>query len=93
MKQLYLVRDIVTGIRRGYSFIENEEDYSARKVFVQANTSLQDGSEIFVDFERERIVKSLVSRRRRRGFGENKASGELSFVGRDRPFKKPIIVN
>ncbi|XP_036365740.1 U11/U12 small nuclear ribonucleoprotein 35 kDa protein-like isoform X1 [Octopus sinensis] len=93
IKQLRLVRDIVTGFTRGYGFIEYEEEYSARKAFVQANKSLLDGSEIFVDFERERILKNWVPRRLGGGFGGNKESGQLRFGGRDRPFKKPIIVN
>lgn len=92
IKRLRLVRDIVTGFSRGYGFIEYEDEYSARKAFVQANKTLLDGSEIFVDYERERILKNWVPRRLGGGFGGNKESGQLRFGGRDRPFKKPIIV-
>ena len=92
IKRLRLVRDLVTGFSRGYGFIEYEEEYSARKAFVQANKTLLDGSEIFVDYERERILKNWVPRRLGGGFGGNKESGQLRFGGRDRPFKKPIIV-
>lgn len=93
IKRLRLVRDIVTGFSRGYGFIEYEDVYSARKAFFQMNKTLLDGSEIFVDYELERTLKNWVPRRLGGGFGGKKESGQLRFGGRDRPFKKPILVD
>lgn len=57
-----------------------------------ANKLIIDGSEIFVDFEIQRTLRNWVPRRLGGGFGGKKESGQLRYGGKDRPFKKPIII-
>lgn len=68
-----------------------------------------DGSKLMVEFERERLMKDWIPRRLGGGeeeaasealsinfligVGGKKESGQLRFGGRDRPFKKPIVLN
>lgn len=88
-----LVRDIVTGTPKGYAFIEYEQESSAEEAYKKLNKFNLDGNEIFVDFECERLLKGWKPRRLGGGFGGRKESGQLRFGGRDRPFRKPIIID
>ncbi|CAH1116547.1 unnamed protein product [Phaedon cochleariae] len=90
LRRFRLVRDIVTGMPKGYAFIEYESERSAEEAYRKANKINIDGSTIFVDFECERLLKEWKPRRLGGGFGGRKESGQLRFGGRDRPFKKPI---
>ncbi|XP_062515157.1 U11/U12 small nuclear ribonucleoprotein 35 kDa protein-like [Corticium candelabrum] len=92
IKRFRLVRDIVTGLSRGYAFFEYEQQSSAKTAYRDANKAVIDGREIFVDFECERTLRGWIPRRLGGGFGGKKESGQLRFGGRDRPFRKPIIV-
>lgn len=88
-----VVRDIVTGMPKGYAFIEYESESSAEDAYRKAYKMKVDGNELFIDFECERLLKGWKPRRLGGGFGGKKESGQLRFGGRDRPFKKPIVMH
>ncbi|KAF2893698.1 hypothetical protein ILUMI_12471 [Ignelater luminosus] len=90
LKRFRLVKDIVTGIPKGYAFIEYETERAAEDAYRKAYKMYLDGQAIFVDFECERLLKGWKPRRLGGGFGGRKESGQLRFGGRDRPFRKPI---
>ncbi|XP_023025075.2 U11/U12 small nuclear ribonucleoprotein 35 kDa protein [Leptinotarsa decemlineata] len=90
LRRFRLVRDIVTGMPKGYAFIEYESESSAEDAYRNANRLNIDGNIIFVDFECERLLKGWKPRRLGGGFSGKKESGQLRFGGRDRPFKKPV---
>lgn len=90
LRRFRLVKDIVTGMPKGYAFIEYEQESSAEDAYREANKMNLDGNIIFVDFECERLLKGWKPRRLGGGFCGKKESGQLRFGGRDRPFKKPI---
>lgn len=92
LRRFRLVKDIVTGMPKGYAFIEYEQESSAEEAYREANKINLDGNIIFVDFECERLLKNWKPRRLGGGFGGKKESGQLRFGGRDRPFRKPIIL-
>lgn len=80
----------MTGMPKGYAFIEYENELDAEEAYCKTNKMNIDGNIIFVDFECERLLKGWRPRRVGGGFGGKKESGQLRFGGRDRPFKKPI---
>lgn len=90
IRQLRLVRDIVTGFSKRYAFIEYKEERSLIRARRDANKLVVDQHEVFVDLEQERALKGWVPRRLGGGLGGKKESGQLRFGGRDRPFRKPI---
>ncbi|CAH0551903.1 unnamed protein product [Brassicogethes aeneus] len=92
IRRFRLVKDIVTGIPKGYAFVEYESEADAEEAYKNANRIVVDGNFIFVDFECERLLKGWKPRRLGGGFGGKKESGQLRFGGRDRPFKKPIAL-
>ncbi|XP_050303238.1 U1 small nuclear ribonucleoprotein 70 kDa-like [Anthonomus grandis grandis] len=92
IKRFRLVRDVVTGMPKGYGFIEYEDEQSAEQAYRYADKMVIDGRPVFVDFECERLLKGWKPRRLGGGFGGKKESGQLRFGGRDRPFKKPIAL-
>lgn len=54
LKRFRMVKDIVTGMSKGYAFVEYEEEQAAEEAYRLANKMVVDGSAIFVDFECER---------------------------------------
>ncbi|XP_028828627.1 U11/U12 small nuclear ribonucleoprotein 35 kDa protein isoform X2 [Denticeps clupeoides] len=90
IRQLRLVRDIVTGFSKGYAFVEYKEERSVVRAQRDAFRLVVDQHELFVDFEQERTLKGWIPRRLGGGQGGKKESGQLRFGGRDRPFRKPI---
>lgn len=90
IKQLRLVRDIITGYSRCYAFVEYHDHKEAEDAVWRGHKQEIDGCEVFVDYECERVLKGWVPRRLGGGFGGKKESGQLRFGGRDRPFRKPI---
>ncbi|KAK9875369.1 hypothetical protein WA026_007764 [Henosepilachna vigintioctopunctata] len=92
IKRFRLVKDIVTGMPKGYAFIEYEQECDAEEAYKKANKTVVDGKIIFVDFECERLLKGWKPRRLGGGFGGKKESGQLRFGGRDRPFRKPFVL-
>lgn len=93
IKRLRLVRDIVTGFSRCYAFIEYSDERAAYRAQKHMDKAIVDEKEIFVDFECERVLKEWVPRRLGGGLGGQKESGQLRFGGKNRPFKKPIMVD
>lgn len=93
IKKLRLVRDIVTGYSRCYAFIEYFDEDCAFKAQRDADKTIVDEKEIYVDFEVERTLKGWVPRRLGGGVGGKKASGQLRFGGKNRPFKKPFKIS
>lgn len=92
LRRFRLVKDIVTGMPKGYAFIEYESESAAEEAYCKAHKMNIDGNSIFVDFECERLLKGWKPRRFGGGFGGRKESGQLRFGGRDRPFRKPIAL-
>eukprot|EP00026_Physarum_polycephalum_P017981 Phypoly_transcript_19396.p1 GENE.Phypoly_transcript_19396~~Phypoly_transcript_19396.p1 ORF type:complete len:191 (+),score=15.89 Phypoly_transcript_19396:62-634(+) len=92
IRRLRLVRDIVTGMSRGYAFIEYYNEHDMRDAFRLAHRMVIDGATVMVEFERERCMPGWVPRRYGGGIGGKKESGQIRFGGRDRPFKKPFSV-
>ncbi|KAK3096724.1 hypothetical protein FSP39_002683 [Pinctada imbricata] len=92
IKRVRLVRDIVTGFSRCYSFVEFEDEKSAMRAHREGNNLEIDGHEVFVDFELERTLPGWIPRRKGGGFGGKKESGQLRFGGRDRPWREPILL-
>ncbi|CAD7681908.1 unnamed protein product [Nyctereutes procyonoides] len=82
IRRLRLVRDLVMGFSKGYAFFEHQEE---RALVI-------DQQEIFVDYDLEKTLKGWIPRRLGGGLGGKKESGQLRFGGRDRPFRKPIII-
>ncbi|XP_045453397.1 U11/U12 small nuclear ribonucleoprotein 35 kDa protein-like [Melitaea cinxia] len=88
-----LVRDIVTGKSKQYAFVEYESMSSLDRAFREMHKEYIDSSEIIVEREAERKLAGWRPRRLGGGFGGRKESGQLRFGCRDRPFRKPILVN
>ena len=91
IKHLRLVRDIVTGYSKRYAFIEFYDERSAYSATKNCKMML-DNTEIFVDNECERTMSGWIPRRLGGGFGGRKEAGQLRFGGRDKPFRRPIII-
>ncbi|ELU02850.1 hypothetical protein CAPTEDRAFT_133662 [Capitella teleta] len=93
IEHIRLIRDIVTGFSQGYAFVEYTEPNAACRASIEANKIVIDDKEIMVDMECERTMPGWVPRRLGGGLGGRKESGQLRFGGRDRPFKKPIMLH
>lgn len=92
IEKCQLIRDIVTGRSKGYGFVEFKHLRDAEDAYNRANKKYLDGSQIVVEFECSRSLTGWVPRRFGGGFGGKKESGQLRFGGRDRPFRKPIVL-
>ncbi|KNA03366.1 hypothetical protein SOVF_209910 [Spinacia oleracea] len=90
VKNLRIVRDIVTGASRGYAFIEYEREKEMRHAYEDAHHSFIDDSEIIVDYNRQQLMPGWIPRRLGGGLGGKKESGQLRFGGRERPFRAPL---
>eukprot|EP00268_Persea_americana_P063395 TRINITY_DN8220_c0_g1_i2.p1 TRINITY_DN8220_c0_g1~~TRINITY_DN8220_c0_g1_i2.p1 ORF type:complete len:253 (-),score=40.10 TRINITY_DN8220_c0_g1_i2:367-1125(-) len=90
VKNLRLVRDIVTGASRGYSFVQYETEREMRHAYEDAHHSMIDDSEIIVDYNRQQLMPGWIPRRLGGGLGGKKESGQLRFGGRERPFRAPL---
>ncbi|WCJ41411.1 U11/U12 small nuclear ribonucleoprotein 35 kDa protein [Euphorbia peplus] len=90
VKNLRLVRDIVTGASRGYGFVEFETDREMRRAYRDAHHSFIDDTEIIVDYNRQQLMPGWIPRRLGGGLGGRKESGQLRFGGRERPFRAPL---
>ena len=87
---LRLVRDIVTGLSKGYAFIEFKHRSTARQCYERAHNLIIDGRKILIDYEMGRNLEGWKPRRLGGGFGGNKEAGQLRFGCRDRPWKRAI---
>lgn len=90
VKNLRLVRHIVTGASRGYAFVEFEKERQMRRAYVDAHHSIVDNSEIIVDYNRQQLMPGWIPRRLGGGLGGRKESGQLRFGSRERPFRAPL---
>ncbi|KAK4784850.1 hypothetical protein SAY86_019218 [Trapa natans] len=90
VKNLRLVRHIVTGASRGYAFVEFETEKEMRRAYQDAHHSFLDDSEIIVDYNRQQLMQGWIPRRLGGGLGGKKESGQLRFGGRERPFRAPL---
>ncbi|KAF8393903.1 hypothetical protein HHK36_020103 [Tetracentron sinense] len=90
VKNLRLVRHIVTGASRGYAFVEYETEREMRRAYEDAHHSLIDDCEIIVDYNRQQLMPGWIPRRLGGGIGGKKESGQLRFGGRERPFRAPL---
>ncbi|XP_019082360.1 PREDICTED: U11/U12 small nuclear ribonucleoprotein 35 kDa protein isoform X2 [Camelina sativa] len=90
IKNLRLVRHIVTGSSRGYAFVEFESEKDMLRAYEDAHHSLIDGREIIVDYNRQQLMPGWIPRRLGGGLGGRKESGQLRFGGRERPFRAPL---
>ncbi|KAH9300799.1 hypothetical protein KI387_012382, partial [Taxus chinensis] len=90
VKNLRLVRHIVTGASRGYAFVEYETDKEMRHAYEAAHHSIIDGSQVIVDYNRQQLMPGWIPRRLGGGLGGRKESGQLRFGGRERPFRAPL---
>ncbi|XP_058094075.1 U11/U12 small nuclear ribonucleoprotein 35 kDa protein isoform X2 [Magnolia sinica] len=90
VKNLRLVRHIVTGASRGYAFVEYETEREMRHAYEDAHHSIIDDSEIIVDYNRQQLMPGWIPRRLGGGLGGKKESGQLRFGGRERPFRAPL---
>ncbi|PIA29721.1 hypothetical protein AQUCO_05800078v1 [Aquilegia coerulea] len=90
VKNLRLVRHIVTGASCGYAFVEFESDREMRRAYQDAHHSIIDDSEVIVDYNRQQLMPGWIPRRLGGGLGGKKESGQLRFGGRERPFRAPL---
>uniref|UniRef100_A0A7N0TNZ7 RRM domain-containing protein n=1 Tax=Kalanchoe fedtschenkoi TaxID=63787 RepID=A0A7N0TNZ7_KALFE len=90
VKNLRLVRHIVTGASRGYAFVEYQTEREMRCAYEEAHHSIIDDSEIIVDYNRQQLMPGWIPRRLGGGLGGKKESGQLRFGGRERPFRAPL---
>ncbi|GJV89627.1 U11/U12 small nuclear ribonucleoprotein 35 kDa protein [Tanacetum coccineum] len=90
VKNLRLVRHIVTGASQGYAFVEYESEREMRRAYEKAHHSIIDDSEIIVDYNRQQLMPGWIPRRLGGGLGGKKESGQLRFGGRERPFRAPL---
>ncbi|KAG2726076.1 hypothetical protein I3760_01G095200 [Carya illinoinensis] len=90
VRNLRLVRHIVTGASRGYAFVEYETEREMRRAYKDAHHSIIDDCEIIVDYNRQRLMPGWIPRRLGGGLGGKKESGQLRFGGREKPFRAPL---
>ncbi|XP_020576916.1 U11/U12 small nuclear ribonucleoprotein 35 kDa protein [Phalaenopsis equestris] len=90
VKNIRLVRDIVTGASRGYAFVEFETEREMRHAYMEAHHSFIDDTEVIVDYNRQLLMPGWIPRRLGGGLGGKKESGQLRFGGRERPFRAPL---
>ncbi|XP_022870061.1 U11/U12 small nuclear ribonucleoprotein 35 kDa protein [Olea europaea var. sylvestris] len=93
VKNLRLVRHIVTGASRGYGFVEFETEREMHRAYKDAHHTIIDDSEIIVDYNRQQLMPGWIPRRLGGGLGGKKESGQLRFGGRERPFRAPLYVH
>ncbi|KAL4587394.1 hypothetical protein LXL04_000263 [Taraxacum kok-saghyz] len=90
VKNLRLVRHIVTGASRGYAFVEYESEREMQRAYEKGHRSVIDDSEILVDYNRQQLMLGWIPRRLGGGLGGKKESGQLRFGGSERHFHAPL---
>lgn len=93
LEKCRLIRDIVTGISRGYAFVEFKYVEDARRALQDCNIIQIDGNHVVVESELGRKLQGWIPRRFGGGLGGRKESGQLRFGGIERPFRRPIPQN
>ena len=82
----------MTGLSKGYAFVEYKHRRTAREVYERANNKVIDGRKVLIDYELGRTLDGWKPRRLGGGFGGKKESGQLRFGCRDRPWRRPITL-
>ncbi|KAF9609021.1 hypothetical protein IFM89_012461 [Coptis chinensis] len=90
VKNLRLVRHIVTGASCGYAFVEFQSQREMRRAYQDVHHSIIDDIEIIVDYNRQQLMPGWIPQRLGGGLGGKKESGQLRFGGRERPFRAPL---
>jgi U11/U12 small nuclear ribonucleoprotein SNRNP35 len=93
IRQMRLVRDLITGQSKGYAFVEYEREKDAQRAHKESYKLIVDNRECIVEFELERTLPGWVPRRLGGGLGGRKESGQLRFGGRYKPFGEPYFSN
>ena len=92
IRNVRLIKDIVTGFSKCYAFVEFSNKYEADEACMHGNKTIIDDHEVLIDSEKERTLKGWIPRRLGGGIGGKRESGQLRFGGKDRPFKKPFQI-
>lgn len=93
VEKIRLIRDVVTGFSKGYCFVEYRRRRDAEHA-VRESAGLQiNGCPVLIDWEAGHQIKGWIPRRLGGGWGGRKESGQLRFGCRERPWKKPIVIN
>ena len=90
VRNVTVVRDIVTGVGKGYAFVEFRRERDLDKVIYECQSITFDGKPALLDYEVGRTLKGWIPRRLGGGWGGRKEAGQLRFGCRDRPWKDPI---
>lgn len=90
VKNLRLIRHIVTGASCGYAFVQFQSQRDMHRAYQDAHHTIIDDSEIIVDYNRQQLMPGWIPRRLGGGLGGKKESGQLRFGGRERPFRAPL---
>ncbi|XP_058807006.1 U11/U12 small nuclear ribonucleoprotein 35 kDa protein-like [Phymastichus coffea] len=88
-----VIYDVVTGQSNNYGFVEMKSERDAWKLARKEDHLVLYNHKLFVDFETSRTMKGWIPRRLGGGFGGKKESGQLRFGGKERPFKRPILID
>lgn len=84
-----LVKDIVTGMSKGYAFVELKHRGDVSKVLRDTKGLMVDGKEVVVEREAGRTLRGWKPRRLGGGWGGKKEAGQLRFGCVSRPWLKP----
>lgn len=90
IRNIRLVRDVVTGTSRRYAFVEYEKYRDMWRAFREANNIVIHDAAMLVEWNRQRLMPHWIPRRFGGGLGGTKTSGQLRFGGRARPFRAPL---
>uniref|UniRef100_A0A6A7FR21 U11/U12 small nuclear ribonucleoprotein 35 kDa protein n=1 Tax=Hirondellea gigas TaxID=1518452 RepID=A0A6A7FR21_9CRUS len=91
VKSVSVIRDIVSGIGKGYAFVEFYRERDVEKILYECKGLTFEGKEALLDYEVGRSLKGWVPRRLGGGWGGRKESGQLRFGCRDRPWRNPVL--
>ncbi|CAD5124431.1 DgyrCDS12713 [Dimorphilus gyrociliatus] len=91
LRNVRVVRDIVTGDSKNYAFVEFKHSSDAGNALKHCDGLHLEGNRIKVEQELERTLKGWVPRRLGGGLGGRKEAGQLRFGGKYRPWAKPIL--
>jgi len=93
LREVTLVRDIVTGLSKCYAFVEFRDRRDCRRAQRETHKLAFMGKQILVDYQHQHTLPGWIPRRLGGGFGGRKESGQLRFGCIDRPWKKPVALH
>ncbi|KAA0202944.1 hypothetical protein HAZT_HAZT010284 [Hyalella azteca] len=91
VRSVKVVKDIITGLGKGYAFVELKHSGDVEKVLHNCKGLSFDGKKALLDREVGRSLKGWIPRRLGGGWGGRKEAGQLRFGCVDRPWRKPIM--